>query len=438
MADAENPALGKNLSKWKGIGAQVLKSYLDSENGGEKDDDNFSIDAFLNDFEDEFPNTVDEGAVKPVYSEFAGRAFDQRPWGLKFGDRPKIHELNQPQRAQELGWRVIDFYPNRELKAEYYRLAGTPAELRTMTQILRATREIAGKNINFEEWFKLWEDGFPEIKENRTLGTTNYPLDGENPWRGKAENKPRYREWTKPQQRLDLGFRVIEYWRDRSLETESVILSGTDLDLIRHILQIEYEGGGSAAANKGKGFLPSLVGQPFINIYFYQEKQSGKYRYAGEKMVRIMDKSDNPSSPLSKISNSDIKGYANRIKLLFKDFVWQKGRECVSYKGVIPRQQGIDGWAYVKTKADGIELFQKCAAVVEKTVDLKFIKHSKTEDEAGAFPPNPAEVTILGKPYTPPIKRPVVDVKFTSATLVLPYLGKEIPLVKGETVLFVD
>ena len=365
------------------------------------------------------------------------------PWGNQYGNRPKLHEINQPPRAQELGYRGIDWYPDRERKSQYYRLAGTPAELRTMLQILRATREITGNQISFEAWFDLWEKGFPELTQNRVAGTndapgtTNFPYDGETPWRS-ANNRPRYREWPTPEQKALLGFRIIEYWRDRSVEGESFILCGTDADLIRHIIQIEYEGGGESGQKKGRSFLPSLVGQPFILLYFFQEKQTGKYRYSGEKQIRIMDKSDNPDSPLAKITNNDIKGYANRIRENFKDFVWQKGKECTSYKGQIPRQCGIDGWAYVKAKADGIALFEKMAKVVEKPLNLKFIKHSKTEDEANAYPKDPTPVTILGKPHTPPQKRPLVDVKFTSATLVLPFLGKEMPLVKGDTILFVE
>jgi hypothetical protein len=208
MASANTSGMG-NLNRWQGVGQQVLRSYLESENGGQNDDDNFGIDVFANQFEDEFVGLPEDATSPLLYSKEAHRAFEQRPWGQEFGNRPKIHELNQPSKAQELGYRGIDWYPDRDNKSEYYRLAGTPTDLRTMLQILRATREIVGKNVNFEEWFKLWEDGFTEFRENRTASLTNFPYDGEKAWR-KTETRPRYREWSNSRQRCDLGYRVSQ------------------------------------------------------------------------------------------------------------------------------------------------------------------------------------------------------------------------------------
>ena len=131
------------MTNWKGIGADVLRQYLNSESGESGGDaGNFGLDVFVNGFEDEFPADSDDlaGGMYAGYSIEANRASENRPWGSNFGDRPKIHELNQPVAAQALGWRVIDFYPNRDFKSEFYRLAGTPSELRIMMQLIQATR----------------------------------------------------------------------------------------------------------------------------------------------------------------------------------------------------------------------------------------------------------------------------------------------------------
>jgi len=146
-------------NSWTGIGRQILDEFLQSEKGGGGGDaGQFGVDIFTDGFEDEFPGDSDDPVAGTYqgYSLEANRASESRPWGNNYGDRPKIHELNQPPAAQALGWRVIDFYPNRDRKSEFYRLAGTPAELRQMLQIIQATRFVTGKSINFEMWFEQW------------------------------------------------------------------------------------------------------------------------------------------------------------------------------------------------------------------------------------------------------------------------------------------
>ncbi|MEG4458266.1 hypothetical protein [Microcoleus sp. N9_A1] len=390
--------------------AGVLSTYLSQENGSASDNtpDNFGVDIFIDDFEDEFP-MPDSADIEGWVPE-SRRANEQRPWGQQFGARPKVHEVNQPFKAQERGWRLLDLHPNRDHKEEYYRLAGTPAELRIMLQIVRATREMVGRNINFEEWFKLWQDGFPEFKENRA--TTNFPLVGEHPWRGKTENKPRFREWTKPQQRLNFGFRTIEYWRDRSNETESIVLSGTDLQLVNHIIQIEYEGGGAGASKNLNRTWPLLKGQPEIKLYFLGDKKA-----SGEISFRIMDKSDDPKNPLPSISKLDLTKYARLIKENFavpELFTWEKGREVVSYRN---RYQGFEGWYLCKNETAGRALISRMLAVAGHQLDESSLRF--TTAPASAFPADPPDITVLGEVIGQNADRPIVDVKFYRAEIKL-------------------
>lgn len=404
----------------------ILRDYLLEESGGEAgfNPNEFNIDWFVNEFEDEFPKADNRAVEAEPYIEESGRANSQQPYGRKFADRPKIYELNQGIRAQQVGLKMIDFHPNREYKQEFYRLGGTPAELRIMLQILRATREMIGRNIIFEEWFKMWQDGFPEFKENRNI--TNFPLSGNTPWRAKTENKPRYYEWTKPAQRLAFGFRVIEYWRDRSVN-ESVVLSGTDLDLIRHILQLEYEGGGSESIKNKGGNLPYLKGQPLIKLHFVQSNNipAGKQPTRGEISFRIMDKTDDPASTLDKISKADLTQYATRIKEKFGTqplFKWEKGKEVISYHH---RQQGFEGWYVVKNKQSGIDIITRLLYVIGKTIDLSKVSHSVNADPLTAYPDAPTPITILGEQIKPPAERPIVEVEFVSAEIVLPKSRKK-------------
>jgi hypothetical protein len=398
--------------------ARILSSYLSHENGSETDNtpDNYGVDIFVDDFEDEFP-MPDSADIEGWVPE-SRRANAQRPWGQEFGTRPKVHEVNQPLKAQERGWRLLDLHPNRDHKEEYYRFAGTPAELRILLQIARATREITGRHINFEEWFELWEDGFPKFKENR--GTTNFALTGETPWRGKAENKPRYREWTTSQQRLDCGFRVVEYWRDRANESESIVLSGTDLQLINHIIQIEYEGGTGSNKNLNRTW-PLLKGQPEIKLYFL-----GDGKASAEISFRIMDKSDDPKSPLPSISKSDLRNYARLIKQNFATpelFTWNKGKEVVSYRN---RWQGFEGWYLCRNEAVGRNLISRMLAVCGHRLDETSLRF--TTAPASAFPLNPPDITVLGEVVSQHAERPVVDVKFYRAEIKLPKIQKPIYL----------
>lgn len=429
-------ATGGGTNSWAGIGRQVLDQYLQSEKGGGGGDaGQMGVDVFANGFEDEFPGDADDpiAGTYQGYSLEANRASENRPWGGTFGDRPKIHELNQPPAAQALGWRVIDFYPNRDHKSEFYRLAGTPAELRQMLQVIQATRFVTGARINFEAWFKQWELGFPEMNADRA--TSNFALAGETQWKRikDPETRPRYRELTNSQQRADLGYRVIEYWRDRSAEAISVVMSGTDLLLINQIVQYEYQGGVASTGERNKSAAwPPLKGQPLIKFYFLAADGS-EY----ETSFRILSKTDDPKIPLPKIDNSDLRGYAQKIKDTFATpnlFVWQRGREILSYKN---RWQGFDGqWWLCRNEAAGRALLTKLLAIQEFTLDTTKLRLSTAPDEAAAFPTNPPEITVLGKSVKEDAERPLVDAVFASAEIKLSKLKNPIPLVERGLVVF--
>jgi hypothetical protein len=421
---------------WRGIGRQILDQYLQSEkgSGGGGDAGQFGIDVFNNGFEDEFPGDPDDpiAGTYQGYSLEANRASENRPWGDSFGNRPKIHELNQPPAAQALGWRVIDFYPNRDLKSEFYRLAGTPAELRQMMQIIQATRFVTGARINFETWFDLWENGFPKFTQNRS--DSNFLLSGAKQWERikNPEGRPQYKEWTNSQQRADLGFRVIEYWKNRGNKTDSVILSGTDLQVINHIIQLEYEGGGNTTATKEKSSnWPLIKGQPLIKLYFRGDNEA-----EGETSIRIMDKTDDPKVPLPQISKSDLASLANKIKQVFATplYTWRKGKEVITYKD---RWQGFEGhWWLCRNEVAGRELLEKLLAITGQQLDPAKIRMNTAPAEALAFPANPPDLIILGESVSQNKERPLVDVHFFRAEIKLAKMRSPIPLVQRGAIVY--
>lgn len=422
------------MAENNGLGADILASYLASEsersNPGE-----FGIDIFSNAFEDEFPGDLEDpgSGTYAGYSPEGNRAAENRPWGGTFGDRPKIHELNQPANAQLSGWRVFDLIPRRNIKEVFHRFAGTPAELRQIVQIVQATRRLTGANIDFNQWFDLWRNGFLDFSENRTTG--NFQILGEAQWaRFKdPETRPRWREWSTSIQRADYGFRVGEYWPNASIEAHSILLSGTDLQLINHVIQIEYEGGGSSVlGGENSKHWPPIKGQPLIKLYFL-----GINGGEAETSFRIMDKTDDPKSPLAKIDKSDLRAYALRIKEQFATpnlFVWEKGKEVLSYKN---RWQGFDGqWWLCRNQAAGQALLTKLLAVAALPLDGSKVRISKATDELAAFPSDPADVIVLGEPTKQEAERSLVDVSFYRAEIKLSKLRRPIPLVERGRVVY--
>lgn len=420
------------MPEYSGLGADILNSYEASEsNGGDAGD--FGLDFFGNSFEDEFPgDNEDLGGTYLGYSPEANRPIENRPWG-DFSDRPKIWELNQPDAAQISGLRIIDLIPRRNRKWVWHRLGGTPAELRTMVQIIQALRQATGANIDFDQWFELYRNGFLDFQENRNRG--NFQLTGENQW-GRlkdAETRPRWEEWTTSFQRADLGFRTGEYWPDYSQESNSFVISGTDLMLIDQVLQIEHQQSKGVAGGKGNSAAwPPLKGQPQIKLYFLSADGS-----ESETSFRIVTKSDDPKSPLPKIDKSDLRNYATKIKELFATpdlFVWQKGKQIVSYKN---RWQGFDGqWILCQNETAGRSLLTKLLEIQELELDTSKIRLSTAPDEAAAFPANPPDIIVLDEPVKQETERPVTEAIFSRAEINLSKLRRPIPLVERSRIVY--
>ena len=424
-----------STNSWTGIGRQVLDQYLKAEGGGNGGDaGQMGVDIFINGFEDEFPGDADDpiAGTYQGYSLEANRASESRPWGGKFSDRPKIHELNQPPAAQVLGWRVVDFYPNRDHKSEFYRLAGTPAELRQMLQVIQATRIVTGARINFEAWFEQWEKGFPEFTENRS--NSNFLLSGEKQWERikKPETRPRFKELTSLQSRSDLGYRVIEYWRDRSAEFNSVIMSGTDLLLINQIVQYEYQG---ETANAGQAITSDIIrysGIPEITLFFRGRDTSLPAKdqiVVGKKSFRFMGKTDDPKMAESRedlqlITENDINQIGAKIRSIFHTtppYTWSKGKKQVVYHDW---GRGYNLRIPCSSYAEGDRLIAAILAIRNLQVDETFVKYSEAKNPVKAYPLS-GEIQVLGEKHKTPERLPNVDVVFQYAQIHLATIKKK-------------
>lgn len=270
--------------------------------------------------------------------------------------------------------------------------------------------------IDFDEWW----DEFKKPPTNKTDRET---------W-----TQPKFIDMT-PKTAKSIG-RWIKYFPDKEDESTSYLLSGTERDLVNHIVAIGYQQSGSSGTLSGKNSKPPLSGFPLIELHFSSDDR--KY---GQKWIRCVGYTDDPKigdTKLAKqITPADIKKWCTKIKTIFGDtqYVWKKGKECVSYSGLIARLQGLEGYAYVRDRQDGIDLFTAMLKIFdavpdkdgfnrgESTSDIKYAKQTK-------------EITVLGKKIKQGEKRPVSDCKFSYARLWLPLLSKPIWLVRGSAILY--
>jgi hypothetical protein len=353
----------------------------------------------------------------------------------------RLKQLITPE-TNNYPYRIVQIKPNRQNDEEIYTLSGREEDIAANGSLFLALYDLNQRNrINFDEWFEQWSLGFPDLNLNRE--NSNYQLLGQKRWR-KTEERPRFKDWTPPELRQKLGYRTIEVWLNRNIETESTVFSGTDMQLINHCIQLEYEGGGSANIKSKGGNLPYLKGQPLITLEFIQDPDKVGVSFDGNLIpqvtgtitFRIMDKTDDPKSDLEKISKTDLQNYAKRISEEFGangGYVWEKGKAVLSYRS---RKQGFEGWYLVKHKTSGITLVEKLLAITGKKIETTCIKFSETENASAAYPETSSKTIILGEEIELARERPVVDVRFREASIHLPRSRKTIQLVLFANVVY--
>ncbi|NQE37534.1 hypothetical protein [Microcoleus asticus] len=351
--------------------------------------------------------------------------------------------------ASKWPYRVIQVKPNKKKDQEIYTLSGREEDLAANGALFLALYDLLEREkIDFEEWWEGWEKGFPLLSERIE---TNYQLSGVSPWRV-TESRPRYREWLPRLTDKKPKYKTIEYWRDRNSESDSVIFSGTDLQIINQIVQYEWQSNGNGGINiSGKNSKPLLKGWPAIVLNFVElsssvrRKPTGepRSRVRGEKTIRCAGYSDDleivQRGLAELISNSDVRRWATKIRDEFASpelYRWQKGRECLSYSGQIARLQGLEGYALVRTPRQGKELFEKLLRIFDFTPDPTGFKHSANDVPELAFPQDPPNFQLLGKEWEAETHRPNSTVVFDSAILYLPKLRSPIPLVKGNRIIY--
>lgn len=95
---------------------QVIQTILGNENTRV----DFDLDNWITDFENGF---LDYSKINDEYNKGY--------WGQGIAHRPRIKELNlEPDAQSNQGYRLIEFFPDRENKNESYMFFGTPSEIK--------------------------------------------------------------------------------------------------------------------------------------------------------------------------------------------------------------------------------------------------------------------------------------------------------------------
>lgn len=347
-------------------------------------------------------------------------------------------------------YRIVQVKPNRKIDEEIYTLSGREEDIVANGALFLALYDLYEREkIDFEEWWKQWEYGFPLLVERVE---SNYELSGLSPWRN-TESRPRFREWLPRLDGKKPKYKTIEYWRDRNNKLDSVVFSGTDLQIINQIIQYEWQSNNSNNDTNvsGKNSKPSLKGWPAIVLMFFEandtvrRKPTGepRSRAKGKKTIRCSGYSDDielVQRGLGKlIGNADIRRWATKIRDEFALpdlYRWEKGQKCLSYSGQIARLQGVESYAYVRTAQQGKDLFEKLLKILEFTPDPAGFKYSANEAPELAFPTDPPNFPLLGREWEAETDRPDATVIFDSAALYLPKLRSPIPLVKGRQIVY--
>lgn len=165
---------------------------------------------------------------------------------------------------------------------------------------------------------------------------------------------------------------------------------------------------------------------PQIVLYFLEDLgdvEPGYEPVQGRISFRLMDHT------ASTITPAIAQTYAQRIKSKFVTgggFIWKKGREMASYADW---SKGYQFQLLVKTETEARRIIEACLDVQNDTPDWELFNYSTNAEPATAFPTIPQTSRIYGETKREPRRRPVADVRFQYAHLLVPGRSSPVTLV---------
>lgn len=162
----------------------------------------------------------------------------------------------------------------------------------------------------------------------------------------------------------------------------------------------------STAANIG------MRGKPQLDLYFVEVNyllDSGRSIVDGQIAGnRLMDKTSDT------LQVSELTAMGERIRDLFRDFIWEKGKSLLSYSDP---EKGYNLQILCQSKDGGLEVLTKILAIREHAVINKFVNFKENEDPTDSYPETQQNLQILGETYKTHIRRPTASVKLRVAQL---------------------
>lgn len=326
-------------------------------------------------------------------------------------------------------YEVCEFSPNLKLDHDKtYYISGKDYAIMLQASLLQAIHDILGNRLGFSIDFENWFEDFSyEFKEK--VIDNKAEITGNNYWGSSINNRPKF-EWVSYDDQLweKHNYHKIKFWQDRLDKDNYIYVTGSLTEIRSQLIDIMAASTGAAQNNKSPTEISTLSNRPYITLYFSQrpyEVARGRKPTEMELTINIMGKKD------TEISKNDLKTFATRISDIFNKespYLHTKGKIYFTYHDW---ENGYHLQILAKNEPDARQLLLKILSIKQDEINEKFWKQSKAVNSNVAYPDTEETVTIMGKIYKKPLRRPVVNVVFQWATLDLPSIGKTICLVSN-------
>lgn len=311
-------------------------------------------------------------------------------------------------------------------------LVGTDDEIKTQLALLLGIGQLTeaqskGFDIDFLKWVELFENGFNQgfaPRENKKLNAY---------WGQTQKNRPRVRvlnESAKTWQQQ--GYYLIELQYDRTREDESELLFGTPRELIAKImdamnfhlkmqnaLNVDLDEVIAAVEREVPAY--NVTGHPKVKLLFMENyskffarlnKNPRATRVRGQLSFRLMDKNN------GSLTETDLDNLARSIKSKFVNplFTFTKGKEYYHYEE--PRA-GMPLKCWAKNEQEAKKLYNQTLELINKKPDLERIRKIVSLNPSKTYRETAKTEIIVGKAIKLDKLRPVIDVEFVAAYLMI-------------------
>jgi hypothetical protein len=165
--------------------------------------------------------------------------------------------------------------------------------------------------------------------------------------------------------------------------------------------------------------------QPQIHLQFHE---SARFIREGESPVDSQIKFRLMNEKTATLTQADALRYAQKIKTLFgagSGFTWARGKSMFTYSD---GSKGYNMQLLVQTETEGKRIVTRVLEIQDHTPDWQYGNYKQNLEPTQAFPANPPNTTIMGKPIRKKRKRPVTTLNFRQAFLHVEGLPKPIVL----------